>query len=221
MKYIGFETACKNGCKFAAAVGILGCAFTAGATTITDPFALNFNSGSGTLAAATGVGTLSLNETINTYNSGYWQVLFSLPNAGEGATNYTVTKTVTNNTSVAWEDFLINVGCGNFGEIACAGAGVFFDLSKPIAINESAHAGAFLSPAAAAHSLHWINMNVAPTQSVTFTFDLQTCANCAGGWAIFQQPSLVPEAGSAVMLSAGLLALIAIVRRRNGRESMG
>lgn len=210
-----------NRCLLAllACIGALCCLPPALATTIAGPFSLGFTDGSGSLLSSSvttaspggSAGNLiEITERIDSYNSGVWQLGFSMPSNNEGATAYLVTKTVINNTNVGWEDFQIAMGCGNVGEEVCTGFDpLLVDYGVTPGITES---GAFLD-VTLPHLFHWSGMSVGVGEAVTFMFGIETCANCQGSWAIYQKPSLIPEPGTLALSLCGFTLLL--MRRRS------
>ncbi len=192
---------------------ILVTAAVASASTISAPFAFNYfgpatgNKGSDTASA---IGTvLSIDDNFTSIASGGGlQVTFDLaPSAG--STDYSVIKTVTNDTGAAWTDFQISWGCGPVGANPCPG---FYPLTNDGSTPTSSAGGTFVDNG---YEVLWNGLDIQSGSSVTFTFGVDTCPNCSGDWAIFQQASSVPEPGSLILGGIGLaLTFVGRFRRR-------
>ncbi|MBS1835996.1 MAG: PEP-CTERM sorting domain-containing protein [Acidobacteria bacterium] len=185
---------------------LLAATALAPAATITGPF--THNGGLGTVSGSVSGNNIQLIESISAFTPSF-VVGYTTPFGP--STNYTVTKTVTNNTGFTWGDFQIATGCGSNQTVAC-GSNIV-NLSSPAGASSSA-GGTF--SALNSYMFGWTGLNVAPGQTVTFTFDVTTCANCSGGWALSQSATTgVPEPSTTAISGLGLsLVAFSAYRRR-------
>ena len=213
----------------AAFVGMVSFAPVAMATTITEPFALNFVNGSGSLVNATVTtttpsgsfgNTLTLTEDFQSSSapgvlSGF---VFDLIGGPGGSTEYNVTKTVINNTGTVWNGFLIGVGCNN-GFMPCSpsgfGGGVDIDYSL-VPTPTISVPGSLDS--ALPYLLRWSGMNVGNGEQVEFNFGIKTfdCGPgaCRANWQIVETPNVVPEPSTYLLFGTGLLGIFGYARLR-------
>jgi hypothetical protein len=153
----------------------------------------------------TNTGTITLTD--NFTNNGIplygdLQAQFSTV-ASANPTDYSVTKTVINETGVTWTDFEIGVGFAGNGTTAIASC-----LSCGSGI-----VGEYLNP----FEILWPSLNIPTGTSVTFTFGFDTCAGCSVFFGIDEYPSTgtAPEPGSMILGGIGL-ALTCAARFRKG-----
>ncbi len=193
----------------------------ANASTITAPFAGTGGTSSATVSTPSPGNDNVLGQSPNSlsifenWNGLTFSESFALNQQPAASTEYFVTKRVTNNSGQIWTDFQIGVGCGN-GFVACPG---FNPLTMDYDQSPTSSAGGTLSSQSLI-DFKWTGLNIAPGATVTFTFSLDTCANCSGGWLINQQAGVTatPEPGTVLMGALGL-GLIGVGRLRRRLKS--
>lgn len=206
----------------AALVVMMGFAPVAIGTTITEPFALYFGNGSGSLVNATVItttpsgsfgNTLTLTEDFqsSTGPGVLSDFTFALIGGPAGSTQYYVTKTVTNDTGIIWHDFLIFMGC-DFGFTPCSPSGL-----GPVNVDYGLIPIPTISVPGALdvtlpYLLHWSGMDVGNGEQVQFAFGIDTfdCGPgpCSASWHIGEKPNTVPEPGTLALSSTSAILLM-------------
>jgi len=167
--------------------------------------------------------TIGLNESITGFNpiSGFSLNLNLGPT--QTGTEYTVTKTITNNTGFAWNSFTVAVGCSPgppvlAGMQSCGGNGpLLMDYDLLPTASGSGTGGAGVTTANDAF-FQLTGLNLAPGQTMTLTFNLDVGAFWAGNGEMHQYASgsAVPEPATYALTGAGLsgMALLGLLRKR-------
>jgi hypothetical protein len=202
---------------------LLGAAFAASclpAATITAPFSGTGGTVSGTVNTPAPNNNNVLGLSPNTVNitEGWFgvtgSVAFQLPQSA-GSTEYYFTKTVTNNSAFLWTSFGMAMGCGPTGSTDCGGGLNGNPLTLDYDVAPTSSAGGSLI-ASNGYSLLWAGLNVAPGQSVTFNFSVDTCSGCGGAWQIIQTANVAaPEPGTMLLCAAGLVGVGVYRKRRD------
>ncbi|MFN0133988.1 MAG: hypothetical protein ACKVW3_15845 [Phycisphaerales bacterium] len=115
------------------------------------------------------------------------------------STEYTVRKTITNNTGTAWIGFECYIGAGNITTPTPTTSFVF-DLD--LAPMNTFGGTSTVTVSNTLLTFTGFTLNSGQTMALEFNMDLPT--NSQGGWAIQQRPIVMPSPGAAAVCFAGL-----------------
>lgn len=124
-------------------------------------------------------------------------------------TEYTVRKTITNNTGTTWNGFECYIGAGNISSPTPTPAFVFdLDLA-PMNTMGGTVVASFSNTL-----LTFSGFTLLPGQTMALEFNMDLIGNGQGGWQIQQRPTVVPAPGAVVAALAG----IGVLARRRRRD---
>jgi len=201
----------------AMALFVSGLAHASMITSVTGPVG-----GSGTVSGNLAGNNLTITEGISAFSpiDGF-AIVLNVVSPPFAASVYSVTKAITNNTGDTWNSYFVGVGCDTSsssptaprGSVDCYSSGLSSRLNAIPAITSTA-GGAISQTSNAAFQV--TGLNVLPGETLTLTFNLDTCPTCSGGQVMFQHANLTltPEPGSFLMLGSALIALPLWLRRR-------
>jgi hypothetical protein len=144
-----------------------------------------------------------------------------LPTLNPGTTEYFVTNTITNNTSVSWSSLSLQLGTGfyngttdTFNPITSGTLTFDSPLYAPAPTSDT-----FTSVTTTPYNLMWSGgAGLAPGQSATITFSIDV-PNNSGPTFTVRGTAAVPEPSTFVLLGMGAIGLLAFAWRRRKRAA--
>lgn len=162
-----------------------------------------------------GPNTLTFNENV-TQPTAQWDAAFDINvNSCGGQTEYFVTKNITNNTGLNWDDF--DVETGSVDPIECQLAGVAGGPTISGAGTQNATQSCSLLQQAPDDylKLSFNNLSVASGETIKITYAMDICAQCGGLAETVQDYSVAPTPEPAPALLGGVsLVMLGLWRRR-------
>jgi len=203
------------------AVFFLAAALAAPASgaSISGPFTFRIDSGSIAASAVISGTSLSIDAVLT---NGYFlptdifTIGFELAPSAEPV-DYSVTETITNDDVFPFTWLLVNVGCGPTQYLSCdtRDPSMLLDFSTPPSAGPTM---AFPEESLSAVTVSWgLPLPGIPYGgSETFTFHVETCANCSGLWSFTEAYDVytAPEPGTITLALVGLGCLAAVCFRR-------